>query len=317
MSLQRKLRRTLSRTIKGEGVPSPLVGEALDEGYFRVTTIDGKSVPALQVIPAGNRLKVFSEERNSVKILNIVFIPLFISIVISLVVLLIPHKNRIFAMGGVNSVVDEDTFTRQRKRMVDEQIAYRGVKDKRVLEAMKAVPRHLFIPEEIRSYSYYDQPVPIGFGQTISQPYIVAFMTELLKVGSEDIVLEVGTGSGYQAAILAKLAKQVYTIEIVEGLGKDAQKRLKSLGYDNVEVKIGDGYKGCPERAPFDAIVVTAAAEHIPQPLIDQLKPGGRMVIPVGGVYAVQDLMLITKDASSKVIKESIIPVRFVPLLRK
>jgi len=223
----------------------------------------------------------------------------------------------IFAMGGMNSVVDEDTFTRQRKRMVEEQIAYRGVKDKRVLEAMEAVPRHLFIPDEIRSYSYYDQPVPIGFGQTISQPYIVAFMTELLQVGSGDVVLEVGTGSGYQAAILAKLAKQVYTIEIIEDLGKEAQKRLKILGYNNVEVMIGDGYKGWPEHAPFDAIIVTAAAEHIPQPLIDQLKPGGRMVIPVGGVYAVQDLMLITKDASSKVVQESIIPVRFVPLLRK
>lgn len=251
------------------------------------------------------------------KILYLAFITVFTVIVISCAARFIPDKNMIFAMGGMNSVVDEGTFTRQRKRMVEEQIAYRGVQDKRVLEAMESVPRHLFIPEENRSYSYYDQPVPIGFGQTISQPYIVAFMTELLQAGSNDVVLEVGTGSGYQAAILARLVKQVYTIEIIEDLGKEAQKRLKLLGYTNVEVMLGDGYKGWPEHAPFDAIIVTAAAEHIPQPLIDQLKPGGRMIIPVGGVYAVQDLMLITKDVSSKVIKESIIPVRFVPLLRK
>lgn len=251
------------------------------------------------------------------KTIYTVFITLFTVIVISCAVRFMPDKNTTFAMGCTNSIVDEDIFTRQRKRMVEEQIAYRGVKDKRVLEAMESVPRHLFIPEEARLYSYYDQPVPIGFGQTISQPYIVAFMTELLRAGSNDVVLEVGTGSGYQAAILAKLVKQVYTIEIIEGLGKEAQKRLNMLGYTNVEVMIGDGYKGWPERAPFDAIIVTAAAEHIPQPLIDQLKPGGRMVIPVGGVYAVQDLMLITKDESSKVVKESIIPVRFVPLLRK
>lgn len=251
------------------------------------------------------------------KISNVVLVILCMAVVISCAILLICHKDTVSAMGCVNSVVDEDTFTRQRKRMVEEQIAYRGVKDKRVLEAMESVPRHLFIPEENRSYSYSDQPVPIGYGQTISQPYIVAFMTELLKVGNEEVVLEVGTGSGYQAAILAKLAKQVYTIEIIEGLGKEARKRLKTLGYDNAEVMIGDGYKGWPERAPFDAIIVTAAAEHIPQPLIDQLKPGGRMVIPVGGAYMVQDLMLITKDASSKVVKKSVIPVRFVPLLRK
>ncbi|OOP57546.1 MAG: protein-L-isoaspartate O-methyltransferase [Candidatus Brocadia carolinensis] len=220
-------------------------------------------------------------------------------------------------MGDAASVMDEDAFTRQRKRMVEEQIAYRDIKDKRVLEAMESVPRHLFIPEEVRFSSYYDQPVPIGFGQTISQPYIVAFMTELLQTRTGDVVLEVGTGSGYQAAVLARLVKQLYTIELVEELGKDARKRLKTLGYDNVDVMIGDGYKGWPEHAPFNAIIVTAAAEHIPQPLIDQLKPGGRMVIPVGGVHAVQELMLITKDASAKIVKESIIPVRFVPLLRK
>ncbi len=247
----------------------------------------------------------------------IIFITSFAAIVITLVILLMFNKSTISAMGGVDRVTDEDAFARQRKQMVEEQISRRGIIDKGILEAMEAVPRHLFIPEENRAYSYYDQPVPIGFGQTISQPYIVAFMTELLNAGKEDVVLEVGTGSGYQAAILARLVKQVYTIEIVEELGKEASKRLKEMGYDNVEVKIGDGYKGWSEHAPFGAIIVTAAAEHIPQPLIDQLKPGGRLVIPVGGVYEVQDLMLIAKDVSSKVIKESVIPVRFVPLIRK
>ena len=254
---------------------------------------------------------------RSMKLSILIFIASCLIIVISFVFRLIFHKDTITAMGGMNAVIDEDTFTHQRKRMVKEQIAYRGVTDKGVLVALETVPRHLFIPEGNRSYSYYDQPVPIGFGQTISQPYIVAFMTELLKLGKDDVVLEVGTGSGYQAAILSKLVKQVYTIEIIEELGKETAKRLKTMGYNNVEVKVGDGYKGWPEHAPFDAIIVTAAAEHVPQPLVDQLKPGGRLVIPVGGVYEVQDLMLITKDASSKVLKESIIPVRFVPLIRK
>jgi len=251
------------------------------------------------------------------KLSVLIFTASCLIIVISCIVRLVFKRDMVIAMGGLNTVIDEDTFTRQRKRMVEEQIAYRGITDKGVLEAMGTVPRHLFIPEENRSYSYYDQPIPIGFGQTISQPYIVAFMTELLKLEKDNVVLEVGTGSGYQAAILSKLVKQVYTMEIIEGLGREASKRLKTMGYNNVEVRIGDGYKGWPEHAPFDAIIVTAAAEHIPQPLVDQLKPGAQLVIPVGGVYEVQDLMLVTKDASSKVVKESIIPVRFVPLIRK
>lgn len=251
------------------------------------------------------------------KLSILIFTAACLIIAISGIVRLVFKRDAVTAMGGLNAVIDEDTFAHQRKRMVEEQIAYRGVTDKAVLEAIETVPRHLFIPEDNRAYSYYDMPVPIGHGQTISQPYIVAFMTELLKVGKDDVVLEIGTGSGYQAAILSKLAKQVYTIEIVEELGKEAGKRLKAMGYNNVDVWIGDGYKGWPEHAPFDAIIVTAAAEHIPQPLVDQLKPGGRLVIPVGGVYEVQDLLLITKDASSKVVKESIIPVRFVPLIRK
>ncbi len=256
-------------------------------------------------------------KRNPMEIRLIVFVTLCMIIAISFVARLIFNKNTASATGGIKTTVDEDTFTSQRKRMVEEQIAYRGIKDKKILDAMESVPRHFFIPEENRFCSYYDQPVPIGFGQTISQPYIVAFMTDLLKLDEGDVVLEVGTGSGYQAAILSKLVKQVYTIEIIEGLGKASLKRLKTMGYDNIEVKIGDGYKGWTEHAPFDAIIVTAAAEHIPQPLIDQLKPCGRMVIPVGGAYTVQDLILVSKDVSSKIVKEAVIPVRFVPLLHK
>ncbi len=240
-----------------------------------------------------------------------------IIVVVSFVISTFYTQKKVFAVGCTTKVVDEDTFARQRKRMVKEQIVNRGVKDKRVLDAMETVPRHLFVPREYRAYSYNDQPLPIGFGQTISQPYVVAFMTELLKLDKEDVVLEIGTGSGYQAAVLSRLAKQVYTIEIVDALGKEAAKQLEAIGYSNIEVKVGDGYQGWPEHAPFDAIIVTAAAEHIPQPLIDQLKPGGRMVIPVGGVYTIQDLMLITKDTSSKIVKKSLIPVQFVPLTRK
>ena len=238
-------------------------------------------------------------------------------IVIAFISFFIVSKGAVSAMGGKNAILDEDAFALQRKQMVERQIANRGVADKRVLDAMESVPRHLFIPEENRQYSYFDNPLPIDYGQTISQPYIVAFMTELLQPDEDAVVLEIGAGSGYQAAVLAKLVKQVYTIEIVEELGLRAKKLLQTLGFDNVEVRIGDGYNGWPEHAPFDAIIVTAATEKIPQPLIDQLKPSGRMVIPVGGVYEIQELMLITKDASSNVVKKSIIPVRFVPLIRK
>lgn len=236
---------------------------------------------------------------------------------LSFVVRSIFYKETVTTMASMNAVKNGDIFAYQRERMVKEQIVNRGITDKGVLTAMEKVPRHLFVPEENRAYSYHDRPVPIGYGQTISQPYIVAFMTELLHLEKDDTVLEVGTGSGYQAAILSELVKQVYTIEIIEDIGKEASERLKAMSLHNVEVRIGDGYKGWPEHAPFDAIMVTAAAEHVPQPLIDQLKPGGRMVIPVGGVYEVQDLMLITKDASSNIVKKSIFPVRFVPLLRK
>ncbi|HDY66862.1 MAG TPA: protein-L-isoaspartate(D-aspartate) O-methyltransferase [Candidatus Scalindua sp.] len=199
--------------------------------------------------------------------------------------------------------------------MVERQIVARGVRDKKVLEAMESVPRHLFIPEEFRQYSYYDQPLPIGLGQTISQPYIVALMTEMLDVDNDDIILEIGTGSGYQAAVLSKIVKEVYTIEIIEDLGLQAEERLKSLGFNNVYVKIADGSLGWPDRAPFDAIIVTAAAEKIPDPLIKQLKSGGKMVIPVDSSFLGQDLLIVEKDESGEISIEKTIPVRFVPLV--
>lgn len=184
--------------------------------------------------------------------------------------------------------------------------------DPRVMEAMGTVPRHLFVPEEYRRFAYRDQPLPIGDGQTISQPYMVALMTHLAQPDPEDIVLEVGTGSGYQAAVLAHLVKQVYTIEIVPSLGKQAAERLRQLGLDNVEVQIGDGYYGWKEQAPFDAIVVTAAPEQIPPRLIEQLKPGGILVIPVGGDF--QQLMQVKKGLEGRIETRQLIPVRFVPL---
>ncbi|MFQ5956363.1 MAG: protein-L-isoaspartate(D-aspartate) O-methyltransferase [Candidatus Brocadiales bacterium] len=212
---------------------------------------------------------------------------------------------------------DEEMFAQKRTSMVKTQIKARGVKDTRVIEAMMSVPRHLFVPERQRIYSYEDTPLPIGSGQTISQPYIVAFMTELLELDEDDTVLEVGTGSGYQAAVLAEVVKKVFTIEIKERLGLLAKERLKSMGYTNIDVHIGDGYNGLPGEAPFDAIIVTAAAAHIPEPLIKQLRPGGRMVIPVGSPYGRQSLNLVTKKEDGEIQKETIIPVRFVPLLRE
>ncbi len=208
----------------------------------------------------------------------------------------------------------EDRFTVQRNAMVQEQIADRGITDPEVLRAMRMVPRHLFVPDGLRSRAYDDTPLPIGHGQTISQPYIVAYMTEVLKVGKGDSVLEIGTGSGYQAAVLSPLVKKVYTMEIIPELAASSKERLKKLGYSNVEVKEGDGYHGWPEKAPFDAIIVTAAAGHIPPPLIRQLKNGGRMVIPVGGFFMVQNLVLVSKDRKGEITTRNLLPVRFVPL---
>ncbi|THK34531.1 protein-L-isoaspartate(D-aspartate) O-methyltransferase [Ensifer sp. MPMI2T] len=186
--------------------------------------------------------------------------------------------------------------------------------DPAVLETMAKVPRHLFVPEELRGAAYRDRPLPIGYGQTISQPFIVALMTDLINVGPGDVVLEVGTGSGYQAAVLSPRAGKVYSIEIIPELGKRAAARLAELRYGNVEVKVGDGYYGWPEHAPFDGIVVTAAASHIPPPLVEQLAKGGRMVVPVGAPFATQFLMLVEKRQDGSITTRQLLPVGFVPL---
>jgi len=217
----------------------------------------------------------------------------------------------------------DDERARERRTMVEEIAAgaratetYTGRKafDDRVMAVMGKVPRHSFVPEHRASDAYLNRPLPIGEGQTISQPYIVALSTELLEPRPGDVVLEVGTGSGYQAAVLAELVRQVYSIEIVAPLGREAARRLRALGYDNVEVKIGDGYQGWPEKGPFDGIVVTAAAPDVPMPLVNQLKPGGRMVIPIGPRFAEQELVLIEKLADGSVTRRTVLPVRFVPM---
>jgi len=202
----------------------------------------------------------------------------------------------------------------ERARMVHEQIAARGIEDQAVLGAMLAVPRHLFVPEAHRDRAYGDHPLPIGHGQTISQPYIVAFMTELLGLEPGDRVLEVGTGSGYQAAVASMLADSVFSVEIVPELAASAATRLDRLGYRDVRVRSADGYFGWEEHAPYDAILVTAAAGHVPPPLVQQLVPGGRMAIPVGGPFQVQNLVLVEKAADGTVTTRSLLPVQFVPL---
>jgi len=203
----------------------------------------------------------------------------------------------------------------QRQRMVEQQLKLRGIKEERVLAAMAKVPREEFVPADARPSAYEDGPLPIGYDQTISQPYVVAFMTEQLRPKKSDRVLEIGSGSGYQAAILGELVAEVYTIEIVEPLAKSAEATLQRLGYSNVHIKVGDGYKGWSEEAPFDAIIVTCAPEKVPQPLVDQLKDGGRMVIPVGERFAQQLYLLEKKNGQ---LKESVtLPVRFVPMLRE
>ena len=201
----------------------------------------------------------------------------------------------------------------QAEQMVTSQISKRGIKDKQVLEVMRNTPRHLFVPDDYQIAAYQDRPLPIGHQQTISQPYIVALMTELLELSGEEKVLEIGTGSGYQAAVLAQMAGAVYTIEIVEPLAISSAALLKKLEYNNVEVRYGDGYKGWPEQAPFDRIIATAAPAEIPQALVDQLAVGGLMVLPVGEDY--QELVLLTKTAKG-VTRKDIIPVRFVPMVK-
>ena len=206
-------------------------------------------------------------------------------------------------------------FAAQRQRMVGQQLKPRGIKDERVLAAMAKVPREEFVPADARSSAYEDGPLPIGYDQTISQPYIVAFMTEQLRPKPSDRVLEIGSGSGYQAAILAELVADVYTIDIVEPLAKTAEATLQRLGHKNVHIKVGDGYKGWPEEAPFDAVIVTCAPENVPQPLVDQLKEGGRMVIPVGERFSQQLYLLEKKNGQMK--ESATLPVRFVPMLRE
>jgi protein-L-isoaspartate(D-aspartate) O-methyltransferase len=209
---------------------------------------------------------------------------------------------------------DDPGMARARERMVTEQIEAREVRDAATLRAMRAVARHLFVPQAAVAEAYEDHPLPIGHGQTISQPYIVAFMTEALRLQGGETVLEVGTGSGYQAAVLAKIAARVHTIEIVEPLAAEARERLARLGYSNVEVRAGDGYLGWPEAAPFDGIMVTAAAPRIPEPLKAQLKEGGRLVIPVGDEF--QELVVVTRRGDA-FEERRVLPVRFVPMTGK
>jgi protein-L-isoaspartate(D-aspartate) O-methyltransferase len=213
---------------------------------------------------------------------------------------------------------DTEVYRERRHKMVDTQIVARGVKDELVLKAMRDVPRHLFVPARSRGSAYRDHPLAIGYGQTISQPYIVALMTEWLKPNTDEIAFEVGTGSGYQAAVLSQIVQSVYTIEIIPALGEAAEKRIREIGYKNIIMKIGDGYFGWEEHAPFDCIIVTAASDHIPPPLITQLKKGGRMVIPVGHPFRVQKLMLIEKSEEGEIQVKSILPgVMFVPFVRE
>ena len=213
--------------------------------------------------------------------------------------------------GGSRRAASEDEFAAAREAMVREQIEARGVRDPAVLAAMRAVPRHELVPESRAEHAYEDRPLQIGHAQTISQPYVVAAMSEALDLDANERVLEIGTGSGYQAAVLSKLSREVFSIEIVGPLAERARADLARLGYDNVQVRTGDGYRGWPEQAPFDAIVVTAAPDHVPQPLLDQLALGGRLVMPVGDTF--QELIRITRSEDG-FVRETLFPVRFVPM---
>lgn len=213
------------------------------------------------------------------------------------------------------SGIQNDRYQDMRERMVANQIEARGINDPSTLRAMRKVPRHLFVPDDLKNNAYDDFPLPIGYGQTISQPYIVAYMTQAARVAKRKKVLEIGTGSGYQAAVLAEIADTVYTIEIVKELAEKSAVLLKSLGYKNIVTRSGDGYNGWPEEAPFDIIIVTAAPREVPSPLIDQLAENGRMIIPVGGRERIQDLLMITKR-KGKTERRILAPVRFVPLTR-
>ncbi len=221
----------------------------------------------------------------------------------------------ILMIAGFGLCPQADPYQTERNRMVNSQIVDRGIGDAATLRAMRKVPRHLFVPPSLAREAYSDRPLPIGYNQTISQPLIVAHMTELARPAKGKRALEIGTGSGYQAAVLAEIVDTVYTIEIVPELAKESAARLKTLGYGNIVVRYGDGYKGWPEHAPFDIIVVTAAADHIPQPLKDQLADGGRLIMPVGDPATVQQLIVLTKR-KGKITEQRLEPVRFVPLKR-
>jgi len=223
----------------------------------------------------------------------------------------------------LNPAVAGDHFRDSRENMIrlieadvrhTSEYLKQSILDTSVLDAMARVPRHEFVPSNLVDLAYANRPLPIGHGQTISQPYIVAIMTDLLDIEAGHRILEIGTGSGYQAAVLAELNTRVWSIEIIEALGRQAQTRLQRLGYDNIDVRIGDGYYGWTEHAPFDAIIVTAAGNHIPPPLLQQLKPGGKMIIPVGSPFSTQQLILITRSENDEFITRQVLPVRFVPL---
>jgi protein-L-isoaspartate(D-aspartate) O-methyltransferase len=236
-----------------------------------------------------------------------------------------PFALALAALVAVAGAAENDRYADARARMIQRMEVHaqsatgalgRDYIDPRVLAVMDQVPRHAFVPGWYEGQAYDDRPLPIGHGQTISQPFIVALMTDMLEVAPDDVVLEIGTGSGYQAAVLARLVREVHTIEIIPELAANARETLESLSYANVRTYTGDGYYGVPDAAPFDAIVVTAAAQQVPPPLIQQLRPGGRMVIPVGGGFALQHLMLVEKDAEGRVRTRQTLPVRFVPLTR-
>ena len=222
-----------------------------------------------------------------------------------------------FLLFSISCTQNDPNFDHLRKVMIKNQLQSRGIRDDAVLDVMRSVERHNFVPENYRDRAYSDGPLPIGHGQTISQPYIVAFMTEQLQISSQHKILEIGTGSGYQAAILGELAKHVFTIEIIPELAEGAKNILNHLSYKNITVRAGDGYKGWPEEAPFERIMVTAAPTEVPQEHIDQLAPGGRMILPVGAQFLVQYLWVIEKDDQGTVTKEKILPVRFVPIVKE
>ncbi len=232
----------------------------------------------------------------------------------------IPKRPFYYLLAGfyifISSSVVYAEYEAERERLVREAIIAEGIEDEAVIRSMRSVPREEFVPKKSVKYAYLNRPLPIGYGQTISQPYIVALMTQLLEVDEDDTVLEIGTGSGYQAAVLAEIVRTVYTVEIIQPLAESAAKRLERLGYSNVKTYTGDGYFGLEEQSPFDAIIVTAAADHLPPPLVRQLKKGGRMCIPVGQPYYPQVLKLLVKDEKGEVTIRDILPVVFVPFTR-